>query len=250
VRPLCFVKIDLVSEQHLEAAESRLRAINGAADLVRCARAAVDPALLFGRGGYRLRDASGAPLLAGPGPGASAGLRVKGLALDERLLREGSAAGPSGAAVCSAEGCDDPSHGHGHPRGSGDGSAAACAAHDASIRTVALRCEVPLSAGKFTAWVEGLLWEGHVPAQHAAAATGQQQGGGGSGAGRGAAAEAQQISGVGQAAAGAPATARGGPEGEVLRLKGLVDVAGSNNAHMVQVTWAGSGRAPAFLRTG
>ena len=218
--------MDLVSEQHLEAVEARLRAINATARLVRCERSAVDPAALFGCGGYRLRDASGAPLLAGGGDGAGA----PGVATGWGALAAAEASECTGGGACS-----DPSHDHSHhARGSSGGAMGSavdpCASHDASIRTVALRCEVPVSIAKFTAWLEALLWAATVGGH----AQGQVQAGGGSGS-----------SSVGGGGGGSsPGVASGGSSGiggggsgepEVLRLKGLLDVAGKGNAHMVQV---------------
>ncbi|KAI8470049.1 MAG: CobW/HypB/UreG, nucleotide-binding domain-containing protein [Monoraphidium minutum] len=215
-------KVDLVSEEHLRQTEVRLRAINAAARLVRCERAAVDPAALFGTGGYRLRDASGAPLLARGGGGGGEG-PLPG-------FEAAAAAGGSESAACSAVGCADPSHGHGHghEHHGGGGSAAPCASHDDSIRTVVLRCEAPLPMARFTSWLEGLLWAG---CGGGGGGGGGEQGG--HGAGGGEASSGGQVGGGG----GGSEAGSGGGGPEVLRLKGLVDVAGSENAHMVQAVY-------------
>ncbi|KIY96934.1 COBW domain-containing protein 2 [Monoraphidium neglectum] len=242
-------KIDLVSQQHLAAAEARLAGINATARLVRCARSAVDPAILFGCGGYRLRDASGAPLLARPGGWASGGGGGGGADLASLAAGWGAAAAGAAGGGCAGESCSDPSHdhsrrghGHGHDGNQGaDGGAAAaapCASHDASIRTVALRCEAPVALGAFTAWVEGLLWArgGAAGGGDGGGAEGdgdggeQQRGEGDRGHGQQRPSEAADSSGGGGGGGGG-----GGPE--VLRLKGLVDVAGSANAHMVQAVY-------------
>ncbi|GBG00123.1 hypothetical protein Rsub_12734 [Raphidocelis subcapitata] len=232
-------KVDLVSEQHLEALESRLRAINAAATLLRCERAAVDPAALFGRGLYRLRDAGGAPLAAG---GAGGG-EERGLAL--AAAAEAADAAAAGGGACRVPGCGDAAHGHsghghsGHAEAGGAG-AGSCASHDASIRTVALRCGAPLDRRRFEGWLEGLLWGGGgggVGGHAAAGGSGgaAEGGGGGGGSAAAAAAAGGKIGAAAVAAAAEPDAAVAAAE--VLRLKGLLDVAGSDRAHMVQAVY-------------
>jgi hypothetical protein len=133
------------------------------------------------------------------------------------------AAAGGGGKACGQHDCTDATHKHDHHHHQQQHlhhEASACSSHDSSIHTIALRCEVPVVMKKFTAWVEELLWEGrggHHQQQPSTAVAGTVAEE--AAAAAAAAAAADQIDGC----------------AEVLRLKGLVDVAGSGRAHMLQV---------------
>ncbi|KAF8065644.1 CBWD2 [Scenedesmus sp. PABB004] len=199
-------KVDLLTPDALAAVEAQLRCINAAATILRTTHSVVDLGRLLNRGAYRLRLAE---QLAPQQPGSSA---ADGLAALQRPLQwlgevEAAAAPLSGAAGagagagCGAPGCSDPAHAH--------GAGQPCAAHDGTVRTVSLRTARPLSLERFRAWVEALIWEPALqqPARQEHATTG---------------------------AADAAAGGGGAARPELLRMKGVLHVAGSDAAHMFQ----------------
>jgi len=196
---------------------------------------------------------------------AAQGLQLPG-ALQEPLAwlgeRMAHAAGSSADAgvscsscqTCSEVGCNDPAHhhhqsdhqgaaaaaaaggGHGGSSGTADPSSSGCTAHDLAVRTIALRTAQPVHLEKFTAWVEQLLWE-----QPGAAAKGRPT--------------AAAVDAAPGAAPGAPldaaappvkeaAATTAPPDGEsvpaapqLLRMKGLLRVAGSPRVHLFQAVY-------------
>jgi G3E family GTPase len=195
--------MDLVADAAQTAAiAAQLRAINSSAQIIHTTRSEVDLAQLLNRGAYRLRlleqqQQQAADMLPAP------------LKHPLDWLGDAAAAAGGSSSGCHAPGCTIPEHAH-HPQQQQQ-PAALCGAHDQAVHTIALRVQQPLQLDRFRAWVEQLLWE-PPPATAAAAADG--------------------VSGQ-QAAPGAAAGAVcGGPE--LLRMKGLLHVAGSDRVHLFQ----------------
>jgi G3E family GTPase len=151
-------------------------------------------------------------------------------------LAEVSAASAAAANSCTTPGCSNPDHQHQHQHHmlhnssstasdqAAHGQAGAvpsgpCQAHDAAVRTIALRVAQPLLLERFRSWVEGLIWDHPAAAKdHTAARTADSA----------TAAAADQPA---AAVASSPAPA------ELLRMKGLLNVVGSSKAHMFQAVY-------------
>ncbi|KAF6255739.1 CobW/HypB/UreG, nucleotide-binding domain-containing protein [Scenedesmus sp. NREL 46B-D3] len=245
-------KMDLLTEPQAEAVTAQLRAINSAATVVPTSHSRVDLGCLLNRGAYyvRLLEQLQAPTSPPPAAAAAAGGNA-GAAEPEgagsstaqvppavqqplQWLAEVSAAAAAAAASsCTTPGCSNHEHQHQHVHHTGtagDQAAQAqagltpsgpCQAHDAAVRTIALRVAQPLLLERFRSWVEGLIWDHPEAAKdHPAAA---------------AAAAADNTSAA--AAADQPAAATSSARAELLRMKGLLNVAGSSRAHMFQAVY-------------
>jgi G3E family GTPase len=252
--------MDLLTEAQAAAVTAQLRAINSAATIIPTSHSRVDLGRLLNRGAYYLRlleqlqppsaagkeslhtghrnaaaETTAEPMMQ---QGTSSSSALLPLAVQQPLqwLADVSAASAAAAASnCTTPGCSNPNHQHQHQHHlrhdstasdqASHGQAGAvlpepCQAHDAAVRTIALRVAQPLLLEKFRSWVESLIWDhpaaakDHTAAQAAYGATAT-------------AASSDQPA----AAASSPARA------ELLRMKGLLNVAGSSKAHMFQAVY-------------
>jgi G3E family GTPase len=244
--------MDLLEPPAAAAVEARLRSINSTAHIIRTTRSKVDLALLLNRGAYRLRlldnstqqqpqqqqaaaSATAAQALPTTAPQqlAAAGStqqqqqqQVLPGALQQPLawlgdrIAQAAAAGAAGDGApadlghhsCCDDGCTHPEHQHGATEGGSSSSSGACLAHDAAVRTLALRSGRPVELGSFRTWVEQLLWEQQPAGETSAPAAGA----GGA---------------VSQAGAAVPAVP------QLLRMKGLLNVDGSDRVHLFQAVY-------------
>lgn len=206
--------------------------------------------LLLGRNAYRLRNERGLPLAAAEAAAGSAtagagdigAQAAAGGALAAAEAWLGSAGEEAAGGECPP-GCTEHDHGHQghshhhhhhsghhHLQGHQGGGATLGSWHDGRITTVSLRLQGScLDLQRFTIWVESLLWgpAGHATTE-AAGSSGTPKGSSSGGDGAG-----ESTGGGGSAQVQAPA--------EVLRMKGVLAVAGSSRMHMVQVGWLSPG---------
>jgi G3E family GTPase len=267
-------QVDLLDEAQIAAVTAQLRAINSAASIIPTSHGKVDVGRLLNRGAYYLRlleqlqPATQQPAAAAAAAvnaartghsNAAAGTTAKPMvqqvasssaaplpsAVQQPLqwLAEVSAASAAAAASsCTTPGCSDPEHQHQHHTqhhsstaddraAHGQASALSsspCQAHDAAVRTTALRVAQPLLLERFRSWVEALIWD-HPAAtkNHTLAATEDNA--------AAAAAGADQPAAEDQPAAAVAASSAA--HAELLRMKGLLNVAGSSKAHMFQAVY-------------
>lgn len=150
-----------------------------------------------------------------------------------------STSGPS-STQCSNPGCSNPEHHHHHDPAVAPGS---CQAHDAAVRTIALRSTWPVDMGRFRAWVEHLLWEQQQqpgaagPATPATGAAAAVQAADSTAPAAATGASAPVAAGAASSAATASAAAAVAAVPQLLRMKGLLDVAGSDCVHLFQAVY-------------
>jgi G3E family GTPase len=224
-------KRDLVGAERLLEVEQRVRSINPFAQTVPCAFGRVDLDTILNVRGYEAIEQSH--------PSA---FQAELLRAELAPARAGQAPARAGLAPALA-----PPAPHAHAGGDGDGdacaecrSAAAAAApppapdvprheHDPSVRAIVLKSDMPVNLALFERHVGELLWEGGDAAVAVPAAT----------AATAAATAEAAIAPAAPESTMSTTTARtlgpmDGARREVFRVKGVVDVAGSELVHVIQ----------------
>jgi G3E family GTPase len=204
-------KCDLVGAAELDAVEAAVRRVNAGVRVLRCERCAVDVGAVLHVGAY----AGGARAIAGleSTPDDDGG--------DDGHEHGDHAHGEHGehahGAACAAGACGHPAHGHA-----------------AGVRTVAVVLDRPFAALEpVRRWLDDLLWA-EPEEEEAQGEEGVKEEGAGASAGELDAADGGED-GDG-AAADAPWRPRGGLE--ILRIKGLLWLAGEPRARVVQAVQA------------
>ena len=198
------------------AAERALRSVNASAPVLRAVRGRVDVRMLLGLGAYRMRRRpEGARSVAE----AAAGVGGGGGAAQGGAAAAAAAAAAAGVAA-GGGGQQHPPHAppH-HAHHTHDHDHRHHYHHPEDVRTVRLRLVgQPLDHGRVRAWLEALLWRDPVGGGGGGAPAPAEGGGGGGGSGEGNA-----------GGTGAGAQEEDEPP-EVLRLKGVLDLAGPEAA--------------------
>jgi G3E family GTPase len=197
-------KCDLVGAAELDAVEAAVRRVNAGVRILRCERCAVDVGAVLHVGAY----AGGARAIAG----------LESTPEDDGGGDDGHAHGDhEHGAACAAGACGHPVHGHA-----------------AGVRTVAVVLDRPFaSLEPVRRWLDDLLWAEREEEDEEAGGVEEEEG-------AGAGAHKLDVGAGGEGGEGAAADAPWRPRGglEVLRIKGLLWLAGEPRARVVQAVQA------------
>ena len=204
-------KTDLVTPQELLELKGAIRSVNAAALTVDTVKAAIDLDFVLDLGAFDVSEGK--------------------LAAELEAIATAAAAASRGAAedgdACYDEECEDGSSGHGHGHGHGHSGLPAegggtprtfpsqhAGNHDLSVKTVTFEELGDLDGDRLDAWLASVLWEHVIPGEGSGGkSTSNGSGGGGS-----------------ETAAAVDKKDRM----EILRMKGVVSIAGEDRRAVVQ----------------